>query len=149
MFLHHNHARQASVLDPEYQSLERFIVKKSIVTTVIVALLSSGVIPLALAQTEHAGHHGTEHAAHHGSELPTDVADSKVAEGTVKKIDKVAGKVTIAHGPLESLGMPAMTMMFRAAEMSLLDRVQVGDKIRFTAERADGELIITSLEAEH
>ncbi len=115
--------------------------KKSIVTTVIVALLSSGVIPLALAQTEHAGHHG--------SELPTDVADSKVAEGTVKKIDKVAGKVTIAHGPLESLGMPAMTMMFRAAEMSLLDRVQVGDKIRFTAERADGELIITSLEAEH
>lgn len=123
--------------------------KKSIVTTVIVALLSSGVTPLALAQIEHAGQHGTEHAAHHGSELPTDVADSKVAEGTVKKIDKVAGKVTIAHGPLESLGMPAMTMMFRAAEMSLLDRVQVGDKIRFTAERADGELIITSLEAEH
>ncbi len=123
--------------------------KKSIVTTVIVALLSSGVTPLALAKIEDAGHHGIEHAAHHGSELPTDVADSKVAEGTVKKIDKVAGKVTIAHGPLESLGMPAMTMMFRAAEMSLLDRVQVGDKIRFTAERADGELIITSLEAEH
>ena len=46
-----------------------------------------------------------------------------------------------------SLGMPAMTMVFRAAEPGLLDQVKVGDKIRFAVERVGGALTVTSLEA--
>ncbi|MBN9025836.1 MAG: copper-binding protein, partial [Rhizobiales bacterium] len=34
---------------------------------------------------------------------------AKQADGTVRKVDTTTGKLTIAHGPLEGLGMPSMT----------------------------------------
>jgi Cu/Ag efflux protein CusF len=111
--------------------------EKTLVTTALLALLG-GMAPVAFAQADHAAHHG-------GASAPAE-ADAKLAEGTVKKIDKSAGKLTISHGPLESLGMPAMTMVFRAAEPTLLDQVKVGDKIRFAAEKVGGVLTVTSLE---
>lgn len=111
--------------------------KKALITTALLAVLGGGA-PLAFAQADHDAHHG-------GASAQAE-ADAKLAEGTVKKIDKTAGKLTIAHGPLESLGMPAMTMVFRAAEPSLLDQVKVGDKIRFAVERVGGALTVTSLE---
>jgi Cu(I)/Ag(I) efflux system protein CusF len=112
--------------------------KKTLITTAVLAMLGT-TAPAAFAQADHAAHHGAASA-------PSET-DAKLAEGTVKKIDKSAGKVTIAHGPLESLGMPPMTMVFRAAEPGLLDQVKVGDKIRFAVERVGGALTVTSLEA--
>jgi len=112
--------------------------KKTLITTALLALLG-GTAPVAFAQADHAAHHG-------GASAPAET-DAKLAEGTVKKIDKSAGKLTIAHGPLESLGMPPMTMVFRAADPGLLDQVKVGDKIRFAAEKVGGALTVTSLEA--
>ena len=112
--------------------------KKTLITTALLALLG-GTAPVAFAQADHAAHHD-------GASAPAET-DAKLAEGTVKKIDKSAGKLTIAHGPLESLGMPAMTLVFRAAEPGLLDQVKVGDKIRFAVERVGGALTVTSLEA--
>ena len=50
-----------------------------------------------------------------------------LADGMVKKIDKAAAKVTIAHGPLKSLGMPPMTMVFRVKDTAWLDQMQVGE----------------------
>lgn len=111
------------------------MMKKTLVTTALLALLG-GAAPLALAQTDHDAHHGGASAA----------VEAPLADGTVKKIDKSAGKLTIAHGPLESLGMPPMTMVFRAADPGLLDQVKVGDKIRFAVERVGGALTVTSLE---
>jgi Cu/Ag efflux protein CusF len=69
-----------------------------------------------------------------------------MTEGTVKKLDKSAGKLTIAHGPLENLGMPSMTMVFRAKDAAMLDQVKAGDKIRFTAERIGGAFTVIALE---
>ena len=111
--------------------------KKTLITTALLALLGGGA-PLAFAQADHDAHHG-------GASAPAE-ADAKLAEGTVKKIDKAAGKVTLAHGPLESLGMPPMTMVFRAAEPGLLEQVKVGDKIRFAVERVGGALTVTAVE---
>ncbi|APR03641.1 copper-binding protein [Thauera chlorobenzoica] len=111
--------------------------KKTLITTALLALLG-GTAPMALAQADHSAHHG-------GASAPSE-ADARLADGTVKKLDKPAGKLTIAHGPLESLGMPAMTMVFRAAQPGLLDQVKVGDKIRFSVERVGGVLTVTSLE---
>ena len=76
------------------------------------------------------------------------LADShqKLATGEVRKIDKEAGKVTIKHGPLESLDMPAMTMVFRVKDPSLLDRMKVGDKINFAAEKMQGAFTVTKVE---
>lgn len=110
------------------------MMKKTLLTTAFLAMI--GGAPLALAQTDHDAHHGGASAA----------AEAPLAEGTVKKIDKSAGKLTIAHGPLASLNMPPMTMVFRAAEPGLLEQVKVGDKIRFAVERVGGALTVTAVE---
>ncbi len=73
-------------------------------------------------------------------------APESMSTGEIKKVDKSAGKLTIKHGPLENLGMGAMTMVFRAKEPVMLDQVNVGDKIRFVAEAPDGQLTVTRLE---
>ncbi len=69
-----------------------------------------------------------------------------LAEGLVKKVDKAQGKLTLKHGPLENLGMPGMTMVFRVQDANWLDRVKPGDTIRFLADRVNGVFIVTRLE---
>lgn len=68
------------------------------------------------------------------------------SEGVVKKVNKDLGKLTIQHGPLENLGMPAMTMIFRVQDTAMLDRVKPGDNIRFLADKLNGRLTITRIE---
>lgn len=72
---------------------------------------------------------------------------SAMSSGEVKKIDKDAGKITIKHGPLANLGMPAMTMVFRVKDAAMLDQVKQGDQINFVAEKANGALTVTKIEA--
>ncbi|MBU7443005.1 copper-binding protein, partial [Paraburkholderia fungorum] len=57
-----------------------------------------------------------------------------------------AGKLTIKHGPLENLGMDAMTMVFKVKDPSMISQVKVGDKIDFVAEEVDGALTVTKLQ---
>lgn len=85
----------------------------------------------------HASHdHATDHA----------VMVKTLSEGQVKKIDKAQGRLTIRHGPLGNLDMPAMTMVFRVQDASWLDRVKPDDRIRFLAEEVNGVLTVTTLE---
>ena len=68
-----------------------------------------------------------------------------LSEGVIRKIDLDAGKVTIRHGELANLGMPAMTMTFASDKVMLKD-YKVGDKIQFRAERSDeGALMVTRM----
>lgn len=69
-----------------------------------------------------------------------------LSDGVVKKVDRAQGKLTIKHGPLENLGMPAMTMIFRATDPALLDRVKAGDKVKFRAEQVNGVLSVSEIE---
>lgn len=88
-----------------------------------------------------------DHDSHHSG--PAATANEVVftlSDGTIKKIDKAAGKITISHGPLDNLGMPAMTMAFRAADVSMLEQAKAGDKVRFRAERVEGVFTVTKLE---
>ena len=87
-----------------------------------------------------------------GAQTPPAAASTKPAAaalsaGEVTKIDKSAGKITIKHGPLANLDMPAMTMAFRVKEPAMLDQVKAGDKISFLAEKVNGALTVTRLEA--
>ena len=66
--------------------------------------------------------------------------------GEVKKVDKSAGKVTIKHGPIDNLGMPAMTMVFRVKDPAMLDQMKAGDQIRFVAEKVNGAYTVTQME---
>lgn len=74
-------------------------------------------------------------------------AAGALAEGEVRKIDKDAKKITIKHGPLQSLDMPAMTMVFQVKETAMLEQVKAGDKVKFTAEKIGGQFTVTRIEA--
>jgi Cu(I)/Ag(I) efflux system protein CusF len=71
----------------------------------------------------------------------------QLANGEIRKVDKKAGTLTIKHGPIQSIDMPAMTMVFQVKEAAMLDRVKAGDKIKFQAEmRAGGKVAVTQIE---
>jgi len=73
-------------------------------------------------------------------------SSSATAEGEVRKVDKEQGKVTLRHGPIQNLGMPAMTMVFKVADPKMLDGLKEGGKVRFSADRVDGAITITAIE---
>jgi len=85
-------------------------------------------------------------SAHAQSAPATAAATSSMSSGEVKKVDKSAGKVTIKHGPLQNIGMDAMTMVFRVKDPAMLDQIKAGDKINFVAEEPNGQLTVTKLE---
>lgn len=67
------------------------------------------------------------------------------ADGEVRKVDKDARKITLKHGPLQSLDMPAMTMVFRVKDAAMLEQLKPGDKVQFTAEQQGGALTVTKI----
>jgi Cu(I)/Ag(I) efflux system periplasmic protein CusF len=66
--------------------------------------------------------------------------------GTVKKIDEAQGKLTIDHGPIKNLDMDAMSMVFRAGEPAMLKGLKAGDRIKFDADRVNGQITVTKLQ---
>jgi uncharacterized cupredoxin-like copper-binding protein len=72
------------------------------------------------------------------------VQDAAFTKGSVKSIDAKAGKVTIIHEELVDLGMPAMTMVFRADE-AMMARLAEGQNIEFVADRIKGKLTVVDL----
>ena len=71
-------------------------------------------------------------------------AEVEYTTGTIRKIDAKAGKVTIMHGPLARLDMPAMTMVFRA-DAAMIDSMSEGQEIEFVADRVEGKLTVTEI----
>lgn len=69
-----------------------------------------------------------------------------LTDGEVRKIDPAAGKITIKHGPIQHMDMPGMTMVFTAKDKALLDKVKVGDKIRFMVSHEDGKMLVTEIQ---
>lgn len=67
-------------------------------------------------------------------------------DGEVKKIDTETGKVTLKHGPIKNLDIPAMQMAFRVANPAWLQRLQVGDKVTFSADKVGGQFTVTAIE---
>ena len=74
-------------------------------------------------------------------------AAEALSEGEVRKVDKDAQKITVRHGPLANLDMPAMTMVFQVKDPTLLDQVKAGDKVKFKAEKIGGAFTITQIDA--
>ena len=75
------------------------------------------------------------------------VAQAPMVNGQVTKIDESAGKITLKHGPIKKLDMnEAMTMVFRVQDPAMLKQVKVGDKVRFDADRINGQFTVTKIE---
>jgi Cu(I)/Ag(I) efflux system protein CusF len=78
---------------------------------------------------------------------PSALAQSDMIEGQVTKVDTSAGKITIKHGPIKKFDMDeGMTMVFRAAEPSMLEGVKAGDKIKFDPDRVNGQFTVNKIQ---
>lgn len=73
-------------------------------------------------------------------------AQAPAASGEVTKIDRANARVTLKHGEIRHLDMPPMTMAYRVASPQLLDKVAVGDRVRFVAERVAGQYTVTAID---
>ena len=100
--------------------------------------LSTAIFLAALATAPAYAQQGGGHDSHHPA--------AALSEGEVRKVDKDAAKITIKHGPLANLDMPAMTMVFQVKDRALLDKVKAGDKVRFQAEKVGGGFAVTRIE---
>ena len=80
--------------------------------------------------------------------VPSLGQESALVNGEVTKIDEPAGKISIKHGPISGLGITAdgKTDEFRPKDGLVFNALNVGDKIKFTAERANGVLTLTRME---
>lgn len=70
-----------------------------------------------------------------------------LTDGQVTKIDESAGKITLKHGPMKKLDMDmGMTMVYPVQDPAMLKQVKVGDKVRFDADRVNGQITVTKIE---
>jgi len=69
-----------------------------------------------------------------------------MSEGVVRKIDAANAKITLRHGAIVNLEMPAMTMVFRVQPPELLNTLKVDDSVKFHAERINGTLTVTAIQ---
>ena len=77
----------------------------------------------------------------------TAVAQADMVDGQVTKIDESAGKITLKHGPIKKLDMDeGMTMVFKAQDPAMLKSVKVGDKVKFEADRVNGQFTVTRIQ---
>ena len=107
----------------------------------LVAMAFAASVPFAISAHAQA----MDHSKMGGMNMPG--MPASMTEGEVRKIDKEAKKITLKHGDIKNLDMPRMTMVFQVKDAALLDKVKAGDKVMFTAEKADGAIVVTALEA--
>jgi Cu/Ag efflux protein CusF len=112
----------------------------NVILTAAVAFSAVAFSPAYAQDNQHAQH--AQHAQH-GEHAAT---STELTDGEIKKVDKEGGKLTIKHGELKNLNMAAMTMAFRVQDPAMLDKVKAGDKIRFAADKVNGNTTVTHIE---
>ena len=107
---------------------------KTLITASLIAIASLGAVSVQAA------------GDHVDNGMAAPAAEMQMVDGQVKKVDKAAGKVTLSHGPLTNLNMPAMTMAFKVSNAAWLDQMKSGDKIRFMADTVNGAITVVHFE---
>ncbi|MEO7939398.1 MAG: copper-binding protein [Burkholderiaceae bacterium] len=107
------------------------------------------IIAATLAGTASA--YATSHAG-----APTGMTDAKkdgamaapadMTDGEIRKVDMETKKITIRHGEIKNLDMPGMTMVFQVKDPALLEKVKAGDKVKFSAEKSGGAIVVTDIQ---
>lgn len=120
---------------------------KAMMVTVALALLSTSVLaqPSGMSglgmEAETKGTQGTEPKSMKADKGQT----THKTKGVVKKVDRKAGKVTLAHEPVKSMNWPAMTMTFQVKDKALLDKLAKDNKVEVEFEQRGKEHVITSV----
>jgi Cu(I)/Ag(I) efflux system protein CusF len=69
-----------------------------------------------------------------------------LSDAEVRRVDAAGGRVTLRHGPIPSLDMPGMTMQFQVKDAALLQGLKEGSRIRFAAEKINGQYTVTVIQ---
>jgi Cu(I)/Ag(I) efflux system periplasmic protein CusF len=76
------------------------------------------------------------------------LAQAQTSVGEVTDVDVAAAKIKLKHNGIENLDIPAMKMSFKVADPAWLKTVQVGDKVKFSAEKVGSQFTVTALTVE-
>lgn len=104
---------------------------------------SVGVLALALLLGACGEKQSATPAAANVAANPTSNVVAEVYSGTGTIQSVAANKVTIAHGPIEGIGWPAMTMTFTAPPG--MAEVKAGTPVDFSFRRDGGAYVLTSI----
>ncbi|MEO6293092.1 MAG: copper-binding protein [Burkholderiaceae bacterium] len=96
-------------------------------------------------------------ASHAGSPMPMNDAKKEMiapavmsnlpmADAEVRKVDIENKKITLKHGEIKNLDMPGMTMVFQVKDPAMLDKVKAGDKVKFSADKIGGAIVVTQIQ---
>jgi Cu(I)/Ag(I) efflux system protein CusF len=106
--------------------------------------LALSVSTLVLAQSE-----GMKGMDMKGMDDRPQTHESKMAthrmKAVVKAVDRVNGKVTLAHEPVKTLSWPAMTMKFSVKDKTLLDKLPAGQKVEAEFRQQGSDYVITGV----
>jgi Cu(I)/Ag(I) efflux system protein CusF len=86
-------------------------------------------------------------ANHHEHESHAAQTNS-MTKGEIRRIDSGTRKLTIRHEAIPDLDMAAMTMAFRVADTVPVDKLKVGDKIRFSLGKVEGKWVVVAMETD-
>lgn len=70
--------------------------------------------------------------------------DEASARGEVRRLDLTKGTVTIKHGAISDLNLPAMTLVYEAAP-ELLQGIEPGDQVRFKVRHENNKYEVIEL----
>ena len=79
------------------------------------------------------------------TDLTVSVPGEMDAIGVVQQVKAGQGKVKIKHGPIERLGMPGMTMVFKVVDPSQLAGMERGAEVAFDVDTSSGGFVITHI----
>jgi len=95
---------------------------------------------------------GTVLSHHDAGRQPTEStrtlpASPKIGKGTgvIQQIDQGKGVVTIKHGPLQGIVIPAMIMSFLVSDKTMLTNLQPLQKVEFEITHENGIYVITGI----
>ena len=92
------------------------------------------------ASADHGKHGG------HGQTAQGPAGSAEMTDGEVRKVDREGAKLTLRHAAIKSLDMPSMTMVFNVRDKATLERLKVGDKVRFRVVNDGGKFTVTDIE---
>ena len=81
-----------------------------------------------------------------GMDMKTETAGAAhKASGVVTRVDPAKSKVTIKHGPVQSLNWPPMTMAFTVKDKAMLEKLRKDQKVDFEFVQQGKDYVVTSV----
>src|SRR5579871_1447164 len=81
---------------------------------------------------------------------PTGRTQTTWVDGQIVRVDEAAKKITIRHGAFKKFDMEEpMTMVYAVQDPAMLASVKPGDKVKFDADRVNGQFTVIKIERAH